>query len=183
MKKVTSWIISIVVFVLAGFWFTLPVAAATPVATPTPTPVEYTLAYPGILPDHPLYMVKRIRDFILEKLIVDPVRKAEFYILQSDKRLVMGMALVDKTSFPLAESTISKGEKYMAKAVNGVEMARNEGVAIPASVLDHLDIALAKHKEVVTQLLGKVQETEKNGLSESLKLIENLQAVVKKLKL
>ncbi|MBI3576483.1 hypothetical protein HY086_00365, partial [Candidatus Gottesmanbacteria bacterium] len=67
--------------------------------------VEYLLPYPGILPDNPLYFLKAARDKIIEFLIADPVRKAEFYILQSDKRLGMTSMLLEKGNTTRAETT------------------------------------------------------------------------------
>ena len=102
MKKmlITFWL-------LIAFVTYLPLATPSPVfsatalqvsvtpipkLTPMPTPVdpdvigiEYVLPYPGILPTHPLYFLKIVRDRIIELLISDRVNKAEFYILQADK--------------------------------------------------------------------------------------------------
>ncbi len=93
-------IIFSVIIVLASFLFYTKIFAVTPPAAVTPAPVvpkvEYNLPYPGILPDHPLYFLKQLRDKILDFLITDPVKKAEFYILQADKRLSMGIALTDE---------------------------------------------------------------------------------------
>src|SRR3989344_6985739 len=52
---------------------------------------EYTLPYPGILPDNLLYPIKVFRDRIVSFLISDPLKKAEFNLLQADKRLQAGV--------------------------------------------------------------------------------------------
>ncbi len=44
---------------------------------------EYALPYPGILPDNVLYNLKVFRDKVFEFLIIDPVKKADFYLLQA----------------------------------------------------------------------------------------------------
>ena len=41
-------------------------------AQATPTPVDYNLPYPGILPDHPLYPLQKIRDWLLVTFTRDP---------------------------------------------------------------------------------------------------------------
>ena len=64
----------------------LSATGAAAVMTPTPTP-NYLLPYPGMLPDNPLYMLKAMRDRVINFLIADSQKKAEFYLLQSDKRL------------------------------------------------------------------------------------------------
>jgi len=144
--------------------------------------VEYTLPYPGILPDHPLYFLKRLRDTILEKLISDPIRKAEFYILQGDKRLQMGLMLIEGGKANLGESTISKGEKYIEQAVTKLSSYKESGGIIPPYVIERLEKATAKHQEVISDLMGKASEAEKNGLQGSLNLLKELISSVGSLK-
>ena len=156
---------------------------ATDIQTPLVVQkVEYTLPYPGILPDHPLYFLKRIRDTILEKLISDPIRKTEFYVLQSDKRLQMGITLMDSGKGTLGESTISKAEKYMEQAVSGISLYKKSGGAIPPYIIERLEKATAKHEEVIGELLGKTGEAEKAGLEGSLKLLQEVIASIGSLK-
>lgn len=143
---------------------------------------DYILPYPGILPDHPLYFLKRFRDFILDTLIVDPVRKSEFYILQADKRLTMGVALSDKANAVLSEQVVSRGEKYMQQAVSGLSIVKTGGKDIPGYVIDKLEQALGKHHDVITELISKAKDTQKSGLAESLQLVQKLQSELQKLK-
>ncbi len=148
----------------------------------TETKVEYQLPYPGLLPDHPLYVLKAIRDRILDMLIVDPVRKSEFYILQGDKRLQMGMLLMDKGRAALAEQVISKGEKYMYQALYGLVSFKNEGKTMPGYVVDRLEKSLAKHEEVLGELVQQAGDLEKAGLVGSLELVGKLQDELPRLK-
>ena len=136
--------------------------------------VEYALPYPGILPDHPLYFLKRLRDTILERLISDPIRKAEFYILQSDKRLQMGVMLTTAGKGSLAETTVSKAEKYMEQALTNLSSYRKSGGIIPPYIIEKLEKATAKHREVITDLIGKASEAEKSGLQGSMNLLNTL---------
>src|SRR3989344_6947435 len=75
--------------------------------------IEYYLAYPGILPDHPLYKLKVLRDKITPLLIQDPLKKADFYLLQSDKGILATAMLVDKNKIDLAQDTAFKAEHNM----------------------------------------------------------------------
>jgi len=150
--------------------------------TPIVQKAEYTLPYPGILPDHPLYFLKRLRDTILEKLISDPIRKAEFYVLQSDKRLQMGVMLTDAGKGNLGESTISKAEKYMEQAVTGLSSLKQGGGIVPLYIIERLENATAKHQEVISDLIGKASEAEKSGLQGSLNLLNELISSVGSLK-
>src|SRR6266480_33070 len=64
---------------------------------------DYQLAYPGMLPDNPLYKIKVLRDKIMEKLIIDPQKKIDYYLLQTDKQIAMVAMLVDKKASALAK--------------------------------------------------------------------------------
>jgi len=144
--------------------------------------IEYALPFPGILPDHPLYFLKRIRDTILEKLINDPIRKAEFYILQSDKRLQMGIMLMESGKGTLGETTISKAEKYMEQAVIGLSAYKKSGGAVPPYVIERLEKATAKHQEVIADLSQKASEAEKKGLQGSMELVRSVTALIDSLR-
>ncbi len=157
--------------------------AAVPDALPTPAPVQYDLPYPGMLPNNPLYVVKQVRDWILDKMIVDPVKKTEFYILQGDKRLAMGMMLATSGNGVLAEQTISKGEKYMNNAALTLLALKGQGKDVPAYITDKLTQSLAKHEEVITQEIAKAtDETIKTGLTGSLNLVNTIREELPKLK-
>lgn len=184
MKQRILFVFAICLFLFAGIWHTV-----VAVSDPTPVPllavqqkIEYTLPYPGILPDHPLYVVKRIRDYILERVIVEPVRKGEFYILQGDKRLQMGVMLIDAGKEELGESTISKAEKYMEKSVQTLLAFQETESMVPTHISDRLRISLSKHEELIQGSLVKVNDEQKSGLTESLTRVKLLQEEAKKLK-
>lgn len=145
----------IVIVAVAASTFA-PVAYAvssTPVPTPTPATVksDYVLPYPGILPDHPLYMLKTMRDSILDFLITDPMKKAEFYILVADKHLNSGIFLLNKQKESLAAQSVTAAEQYMEKSVDLVTQAKEKGTAIPGPVKDKLTQSIAKHIQVLEQ--------------------------------
>lgn len=146
------------------------------------TKVDYELPYPGMLPDSPLYFLKQVRDWILDKLIMDPVKKAEFYILQADKRIAMGLILNASGKAPLGEQIISKGEKYMNNAVQSLLAMKSQGQTVPAYIVDHLTQALAKHVELLTAEIAKAQDAQKAGLISSLSLVQQIQSDLAKLK-
>lgn len=144
--------------------------------------VEYLLPYPGILPDHPLYFLKKFRDTILERLIADPIKKAEFYILQGDKRLNMGIFLVAQSKLALAETTVSKGEKYLGNVVQVLTTQKTAGNPIPGYITDRLEKSLLKHEEVLTDLIARTSDPVKAGFTGSLEFVKNLQKEIAKLK-
>lgn len=157
-------------------------AGVQPADVSMQTPVDYQLPYPGLLPDSPLYFIKQVRDWVLDKLIMDPVKKTEFYILQGDKRLVMGTMLDTNGKTVLGEQVISKGEKYMNNAEQALLTMKSQGKDVPSYVVDHLTQALAKHAEVISGEIAKAQGAQKAGLTASLTLVSQLQGDLAKLK-
>jgi len=123
--------------------------------------INYELPYPGILPDHPLYIFKMIRDRIIELLTSDPTKKASFYLLQADKRLAAGILLLEKGKRDLSETTISKGQNYLEKSLAKANDAKNQ----QKSVLDiaaKIKASSAKHREEIE----KLRDSATGGLAE-----------------
>lgn len=153
MKKLFAGIIFVFIFLLSS----LPVLAQEAQSSPSAQAVvEYVLPYPGMLPDHPLFVLKSARDWIFERLITDPLRKSEFYILQSDKRLAMaGMLLDQQKSQDAAQSVIISGE-FMEKAIAAARQIRSGGGEVPGHILDRFDRSVAKH----LMLIGEYSQRE-----------------------
>ncbi len=158
MKKITILIISFIFFFSAVASFAQEtskenVMMSTPSSKKT---IEYTLPYPGLLPDNPLYVLKAMRDKIVETLISDPIKKANFDLLAADKRLNEGVSLFNKgeRKYALAETTISKGENYFEKGIAQVERAKKQGIAT-LDVSQRFHLASLKHREIIKSLINK----------------------------
>lgn len=151
--------------------------------SPTPTPIKYELPYPGLLPDSPLYFLKTARDRIINFLIADPLKKAEFNLLQADKRLQAGVYLFKKQGKErLAESTISKGENYFEQAIREVEQAKKQGRdTIP--ILGKLSLAVKKHQEVLKELENKAPADVKRSIALLREKVVNFEKQVNSLRL
>lgn len=151
-------------------------SATTPAeVSPTPTPtVDYTLPYPGMLSDNPLYFLKQFRDWIMNLLIADPLRKVDFYVLQSDKDLNATLFLNAKNKADLANKALQESSAYMDKAVNSISVLKNQGTAVPGYVTEQLQKSLSKHEELLTGLVDQVTAAQKpvftNALGEMKKL-------------
>ena len=167
--RATLFILALFLLVISFPRLSFAVAVTSPVQEKKQ---EYLLPFPGILPDHPLYFFKQVRDGILDRLIVNPLRKAEFHILQADKRLNMGVVLLEQKKETLAETTISKGEKYMERAMSGLSAFKSMGRPVPASIIDKLTRSMEKHVEVL----------EKTNFTGTLALVKKLQSEIEKLK-
>src|ERR1700704_2037322 len=51
--------------------------SVTPAPNNTSQTVDYTLPYPGLLPDSPLYFLKTFRDRLISFFISSPIKKAD----------------------------------------------------------------------------------------------------------
>lgn len=166
-------LISFVVFVPFITYFVLG-ASETLVKTPQEK-VIYNLPYPGLLPDSPLYLTKIIRDRINDFLTRDNLKKAELYLLNSDKRASMSMALALKGKNKLAIDTFIKGEKYFIKIPDLLRSAKKQGTQAPSSFIETLKLSNAKHKEMIEELIKILPQ----GLNEPLTQLSDLNQQIK----
>lgn len=132
----------------------MSIDAITP--TSTPSPVDYALPYPGILPDNPLYFVKVARDSLVGFLIAEPNKKAEFGLHQADKGLQSAVLLLkkDSTKEKLALASLRRGNAYFADAVVQIKEARKQKYVMN-DIIDKLLVSAKKHKEVYKEIQKK----------------------------
>ncbi len=122
--------------------------------TPTPTPVKYDLAFPGMLPDHPLYKVKVLRDKVMLALTRDPMKKAQYHLLLADKRIHMAAMLADKGEIELAKETALKGENEYTLLVF---LFKDEAKKPDKKLFNRLEKAALKHREILRSIVNKVE--------------------------
>lgn len=127
------------------------VTSVAPTPTPAPKKVEYELPYPGILPSHPLYFLKSIRDSIIESLIKDPVSKAEFYNLQADKKVNMGIVLKSQKKNEEAKEAFHEAVEAHNKTISIIRSLEKSGSNVPRHILEKVSFSLLKHKEVLEE--------------------------------
>jgi hypothetical protein len=128
--------------------------------------VDYYLPYPGILPDHPLYWLKMIRDRVQLWLITKPLPKAEKFLLYADKRLGAGWALIDGNKKDLGVTVVTKAEKYLERAITIAEGLNESGNE--TAFKEKLYKASLKHQEVLLNLIEKVADKDKDLLRQML---------------
>lgn len=132
-------------------------------ASPTVTTVEYQLPYPGILPDHPLYKIKVLRDKILLLLTFNPIKKAARHLHMADKEFLMSLKLAENNNIPLAQQTAFKAEHHMtllvAEIENAVYYSRKE---FPQDLARQAHQATLKHQELLTGIMNRAGEKDKN---------------------
>lgn len=135
--------------------------------------IVYQLPYPGILPDHPLYVLKVTRDRIQAFLTRDNLKKAQLYLLYSDKRLAMAQDLEKKGKTSLAISTLSKGEKYFLKIPELLIQAKQQGTSPSAELIETIKVSNQKHKEVIGEMLQNMPQGSQEELNEVLKITQS----------
>jgi hypothetical protein len=159
MKKIYFLISAFLIFFLSFSYFSAEIYAQSGSSVASSSSkqkvnIEYELPYPGLLPDSPLYFLRAIRDKLVSLLISDSLKKAEFNLLQADKRLNAGIYLLNKGKDSLALSTVSKAENYFEQALGELKEAKTQGQNISA-MQGNLRNALEKHKQELGNLIKK----------------------------
>jgi hypothetical protein len=168
-------------FLLIAFVVTIPfityfVLGASDSLVKTPQEkVAYNLPYPGLLPDSPLYLAKAVRDRITDFLTRDNFKKAELYLLYSDKRVAMSLVLARKGKSQLAIDTFVKGEKYFLKIPDLLKSTKEQGGQVPSGFFQTLKLSNAKHKELIEELIKILPQ----GLNQSLTQLSDLNQQIK----
>lgn len=138
--------------------------------------VIYNLPYPGILPDNPLYIFKAVRDQFLIFGTRDNVKKAHLYLLLSDKRIAMAIALSKKGKEKQAIEVIGKAEKYFVKIPQLLIDAKKQGSGSSSEFIQTLRLSNAKHKEILATFLKDLPQ----GLNDSVNGVLQINEQVKK---
>ena len=166
----------LIAFIIIVPFVTYFVLGASDLLIKTPQEkIAYNLPYPGLLPDNPLYLAKTVRDRITDFLTRDNLKKAELYLLYSDKRAAMSLALAHKGKSQLAIDTFIKGEKYFLKIPYLLKSVKKQGGQVPSNFFEILKLSNAKHKELIGELIKILPQ----GLNQSLTLLSDLNQQVK----
>lgn len=114
--------------------------------------VDYPFPWPGILPDNKLYKVKVLRNKIIGKIIIDPVKKVEFNLLMANKTIYASKLLMEKGKIDLSKETALKGENYYSMLVQDYNRALLAGRKIPPVLDKKITLAAIKHQEIFKEL-------------------------------
>lgn len=126
--------------------------------TPSPTPtlfsyVQYDLAFPGMLPDNPLYKLKVLRDKFISASILNPLKKIDFYVLQADKGILATAMLIDKNKIDLAQITALKAENNFTLIAPQLYMLPQKP---NKDFFKRLETAGLKHQEVLASIIKRI---------------------------
>ena len=136
--------------------------------------VAYQLPYPGILPDHPLYFLKALRDRLHLFFNRSLQKKTEIYLLYSDKRVASAQILIEKGKEKMALDTLAKGEKYFFEIPFLMEQAKKQGQSFPKELIEKIKTANEKHAEVIDDFFKKVSQGQNVYLLEIKKINDEI---------
>jgi hypothetical protein len=126
--------------------------------------IEYNFAYHGrVLPDHPLWPVKALRDKVWLIITTNDSRKAELLLLFADKRASSALVLFERGKYELGYETLTKAEKYLEAASNNEEENRKKGINT-SEFLVRLEMASLKHYQNTEKMLEMAPEDAKPGI-------------------
>lgn len=132
--------------------------------------VDYTLPYPGLLPDHPLYMIKEIRDNVLIFFTRDYLKKTEIQLLLSDKKIVMADDLAKKGKWQVSSAIALEAEQQSVGIPELVSRSKRQGASASDNFIQKLKMSNAKHQEIIEDLLKNSPQGERTKFEKALSL-------------
>jgi len=159
MKKLIAFFL----LILFIFTFFSPFVLAQTSEEGVASPSAYQLPYPGMLPDHPLYKLKVLRDKIILFFIRDPFKKAAKHLHMADKELLMALKLAEKGNIPLTQHTAFKAEHHMTLMVNESKRAVYSGRELDTELVQRAHQAAIKHQELLAGMLERANEKEQEA--------------------
>jgi hypothetical protein len=174
LRRVKIFLSIFVLFLI--FSFTIYFANYAQTITIREDKVIYQLPYPGLLPDHPLYIIKNFRDWLVIFFTREPLKKIDLYLLDSDKKAAMTDLLIKKGKYQLAINTFLKGEKNFLKIPPLLKEAKKQGITPSSELIEKLKTANLKHKEVIDEILKEGPK----GLLPQIETLYQINSQVKK---
>jgi len=130
--------------------------------------VLYQLPYPGLLPGHPLYFLKILRDNILLFTTRDNLKKANLYLHLSDKNIATAVALINEGKEQMAIDQLKLGEQRFLMIPPTLQALKNQGGEYSSELIVDLNQSNQKHREIITFVIGKATESDINVLDDLL---------------
>ena len=151
-------------------------ATSSSLASTSAKTVDYALPYPGLLPDNPLYPLKVARDRLILFLISGPLKKAEFELLQADKRINAAyyLAKKEREKDELVESTVSKAENYLEASLVDTYKLKAQGKDVK-DISSRIYLATKKHQSIIKSLAQNAKGAAVSKLAEDEKRVKDLE--------
>ncbi|OGK58550.1 hypothetical protein A3I56_02535 [Candidatus Roizmanbacteria bacterium RIFCSPLOWO2_02_FULL_43_10] len=153
MNKTASFLIGLVFLLIFAISFhkNFIIQAAT-------EPIVYELPYPGILPDHPLYFLKRARDNVWVFFTRDNFKKAEVLLILADKKTAMALELANNDKWQLSVSMMNEANKHSAHIVETLALSKKIGTTPPSDFVDKVKRSSMKREEIMEDFAEKIPE-------------------------
>jgi hypothetical protein len=142
---------------------------------------KYLLPFPGMLIDHPLYLLKGIRDSIYQSFIRNPVKKIEFSIMQSDKFLNMAIFLSTQNKPDKIEAALEASYQSAQVAYTEIGKYKQLSSSCPPHLAENLEKSVRNHIDVVTEMEQDKPEADILFLVDDINRFATLLENVKKL--
>ncbi len=143
--------------------------------------VIYELPYVGMLPDNPLYIVKQIRDKIIEFTIRDYQKKADYYLLLADKQIGIAIQMNKKGKTKQAITYLKNGETLMEKIYSLLTNSKKQGVAFHESFIYRLKQSNVKHREVIESFMKDLPSGNEQIIKEIADINEEIRKKLEKM--
>jgi len=143
--------------------------------------VLYQLPFPGILPGHPLYFLKSLRDQILIFTTRDKAKKANLYLRLSDRHMSAAEALVNDGKELLAVSELNRAEEMFLEIPDMLKDLKSQGGDYPEELVLDLNQSNLKHREVIANVLEKSSQGEISAMENLIKLNNDAKKQLEKL--
>lgn len=140
--------------------------------------VSYNLPYPGLLSDHPLYSIKKLRDSVLVFSTRDKLKKAELYLQLSDKHTSAAIQLAQKGKEQHSINELKRSEKYFDMIPQLLKDSKEQGAAPTNDFIITLYLSNSKHEEVITDIM---KNTTQGNIEEYNKLLNTNKEIRKKI--
>lgn len=128
--------------------------------------VDYDLPHAGMLPDNPLYSLKKVRDSFWLFFTRDNLEKADLLLLFSDKKIVMAQAMAEKGKWELALESARNSEADANRMIEAMEMATKIGYAPSGDFLIMAKLSNDKHYQIMEDMLVKAPSGSRSAMEE-----------------
>lgn len=178
MKKIISIFLT---GILLSLTLSTPVFALSSSPTPTPFPSSYVLFYPitaGKTLGDSFYFLKTAKEWLVDKLITEPTRKADYHLTLSKKRLVEAEKLFNESKYPLAQKSVTNSIMEISEAVNIVKNAKESGIEVVDITNTIKNNGTDEADFIDKTLVSSVPESQKQFLSISAQTIRTVIAEI-----
>ncbi len=110
---------------------------------------DFSLAPPGILPGHPLYLGKMALQRLALIFTKNPIKRAQLVLHYSNLRMSAADKLIEQGNVDVAVSTATKGQAYLWQAI---ELSPSIPESEQTRWYDNLKLTALKHEEIIEKI-------------------------------